>query len=454
MRPFLAALILSLPATAVDPLPAQEALSEGLVAVWDGGRITTEEFEAFLGSTFRGQALGRQGLEHILQIRLVELEAEAQGLRVPEEALEARLARARAEVEAAGEDLEELLARRHLSLDRFRELLRDSLLHEMLVRQDLGRPAGEEVSAEELRNWTRKRLAELLEKAREAPAGYAIQSPPYVVTEAELGRALLGALGPARLRDYLADLVLYRHLQAWIRARGQTLTDDLLQEELAWQARRAEDSGASLELLLQAAGTSLEEVKRNVPLRTTSLLRLVARERYDDAWFAALSPARRRELEERFGEQRLVAWILLHAVAEAEKQGPLQLTFAEAEAELRGKLPELQDLQAFQEAAARWSEDEVSRLRRGVLGWIHRRQPGTDPALCAAAFAGAPGTTLGPVRLARGVALLRVLELRRPASEEEFREEVRRGLHPELRRALLAEIHLRTRWDPAPAGKD
>lgn len=455
MLPVPAAILLLAPAAGRLPVLQEtsapgEPLPPGVVAAWDGGTISEEEFAAFLGATFKDQNLGREGLEHILQIRLVELEAGSRGLEVPAGALEDRLARARKEVEAAGEDLDHLLASRGLDRAEFRKLLRDSILHEMLVRQDLGRDAGAPVSPDELRAWTRRRIGELLEKVQEAPPGFALREPPYVVTEPELGRALLGALGPARLRDYVADLVLYRHLQAWARERGRALTDDLLQEELDWQAQRAADSGADLGLLLQAAGTTLDEVKRRIPLRTTSLLRLVARERYDDAWFDALPAERRRELEARFGEARLVLWAFLHAVPPEEKQGPLQLTFAEAEEELRRRAADMGTDEAFRKAAAAWSEDEASRMRRGLLGWIHRRQPGTDPALCAAAFAAAPGETAGPVRLARGVALLRVLDVRRPASEAAFREEVRRGLHPELRRTILREIHFRTLWDPRP----
>lgn len=443
--PLLAAGALAALAPAQEPERAAEPLPPGVAARWDGGEATLEEFEAFLGRTFRRQPLGSEALRHLLQIQLVEREAAARGISAPPAAVAARVAEARSEAKKAGLDLDEILAQRGIRAEEFERLLRDSLLHEALARQDLGRGPDETVTSEELQRWTEEHVAALLEKAREAPPGLALDSPPFTVTEEELGRAIRTALSAERLRPYLLDLLVARIAAAWALEQGVEIGAALLDEELEWQRRRAEEQGVSLDALLQALGSSAAEVRQNPHLRATATLRLMAERRYDTAWFEALPPERRQELGERFGARREVAWILLRAAA--QKEGPLDLTYEEAEEELRKLAAGIRTAQDFRAAASQYSEDEVSRLRDGSLGWLHRRDPRADPEVTAAAFAAAPGAVAGPIRTREGAALVLVGAVEPEPDEEAFRGAVRRGLVGELRSELLAEARLRTIYD-------
>ncbi|HEX9793537.1 MAG TPA: peptidylprolyl isomerase [Planctomycetota bacterium] len=442
----LAALMPALSAAPVQDPP----FPEGIVATWNGGEVGMEEFERFLGATFRGQQLGREALIHLLQLTLVEREAETRGLRVDPAALRERVAFARSEAERSQIDLDALLVERGIKTEEFVKMLGDSLLHEALVRQDLGRGAEEPVSSDELHAWSQERLAKLLDATTAAPVGYALHSPPFVVTERELGHAIRTALGALRARGYLRDLVLNKEMARWAQANGVALTDALMQEEIDFQRARAEEGGVSLEALLEAMGSSLEKVKANVQLRTTSWLREYSRRRWDEAWFDTLTSEERHELERAHGERRQVAWILLRAVEAGAKQSPLDLSFEEAGSELERILTKVKTEADFLAAAEQYSEDEASRVRKGFLGFLSRSEPPAkaDPALCAAAFAAEPGLIAGPFRVRTGIAACMVTEILPMPDEAEFRARVRRARHAELREEILDGIGLRTAFDP------
>ena len=429
--------------------PAEAAVPPDHAAVWDGGAVRLDEFSRFLGRMFRGKLLGQEALQHLLQIQLVEREAEARGVRVSEAQVDELLAEARRQTAESGWELDEVLAQRSMSLAEFRKLLHDSLLHELMVRSDLGLSDDDEVPQEALVAWTEERISDLLAKAQEAPEGYAIDAPPYRVTEQELGDAIRMAIGPARLMEHLEQLVLEKHTARWARQQGLILTDDVLQAEIEWRRRRVAENpafqGATYEDLLESQGSSLESVRRSGHLRAAGYLRLYAQRRFDDAWFRELSPEELAGLEAEHGEARHIAWLLLRAVP--EKVDPLDLDFADAAAELRAYAAQMDDAADFYRMAGRLSEDESSRARNGVLGWVHRNEPQVEAALLEAAFSQEPGEIAEPVRTAEGMALVFVSDVRPKPGEEEFRELVRRGKHEELRREILAGIALRTIYD-------
>ncbi len=434
--PLLAPLLLGLCPQAAPTSPAPD--EDPVLATWEGGELRASVFDRWLGRVTRRQAAGVEGIEHLLQIQLVDREAESRGLRIPDAAVAERLERVRVEARSNGFDLEQVLRSRGLDLEEFTALLRSSLRHEALARQDLEIPEGQPVSAEDQRRWSRERLAELMQEAESPPPGLAFEHGPYRITEEELGRLLRSMLPPGRLLARVEDRVLEELVPERARALGLTWDDRVAAAELAWRDRETRARmGMSYEQLLALQQARIEDVIQGEQFRTACLLRQLAALRWDDTWFDALSPEERRDLEERYGESRQVLWILLRSVD--EKTDPLDLSHEEAAEELRRWKEEAVSTEAFAELAARYSEDERSRRARGSLGWIHRRGEDQDPALAAAAFALEEGATSDPVRVREGMALIHVAALRRPASEEEFREEVRRARHRELRRLLLEE---------------
>lgn len=445
----LAATLLAL---AAIQAPAASEASEAepgnrFAAVWDGGEITFERFDRFLGATVRGKPTGIEALDHILQIRIVEHEASERGMRADAERLEALLQEARAAIEAQGLDYEQALAERGLTEESFRELLAAALLHERLVLADREDGSTEKPDQEELLEWSQDRIRELKERSEPAPPGVVFKAGNFTVSEADLGATARAALGPSRLEAHLRQLVFMDSISAWAREEGVALTDEFLQAEIDWRRTQVAENpayqGATYEGLLQAEGSSIEAVKQGDELKSAGLLRLYAERRFDDAWFEALPPQERASFERRFGVARLLAWILLRA--EDDHPDPLVPSFDEAAAELRGYAAETADAEAFFELAERISEHEPSRRRRGMLGWVHREEPGAvDPQVCAAAFNAPVREVSGPHPTREGQCLLFVLEERPAPGEAEFRDLVRRSLHLELKDELLADIGLQT----------
>jgi hypothetical protein len=428
-----------------------------VVATWNGGSISTAQFDAFLGKHAHLHDDGQSALAHILQLQLVEFEAAAAGLTVSPSAVDKIIAEARQQIEDAGQDLETILATRQVSMQEFRKLMGDSLLHQKLVRKALNLPADAPVSAEMQTSWSQERIASLLEQASAAPAGMALDVAPYHISLTELGATLRRTMGDSDLQDRVNQLVLGLVLPAWANSQKLVLNDVTLYQEIEWRRKRVKEnpaySGVSYEDLLKSRGSSVEAVLKSQELQVAGYMRLLAEQRYPDSWFDALSEEERAKLDNTYGESRMLSWILLRALE--EKGDELDLDFEEASAELKLLSERMRSSKDFHDLARDYSEDEVTRRREGRLGRIHASEDGVPQALCDAAFAVDKPGIYGPVKVVdqplfappiSGMALILVEDFDPAPSEQEFRELVRRGQHRELRKTFLAEIGLRSLW--------
>jgi len=453
----LAALLLCLPLALPQPSSQTPELGGDIAAVWNGGSIQSDQFDLFLGINSHLHPEGQEALAHMLQLQLVEFEAAAAGLTASPAAIEERIAEARAQIEAGGQDLDKLLAARQLSFKEFRKLIGDSLLHEMLVRQANGLANEAVVSAEMQTQWSQERVSALLEQASAAPAGMALDVAPYHISLTELGTTLRRTMGDRDLRDRMDQLVLGLTLPIWAKEQKLVLSDVTLHREIEWRRSRVEEnpaySGVSYEDLLKSRGATIESVLRSDELQVAGYMRLFSEQRFPDSWFENLSEKKRQELDSTFGASRMVSWILLRA--SAEKGDELDLDFDEASAELSTLSERMQSAEDFHKLASDYSEDEITRRREGRLGRIHASEEGVPQALCDAAFAVEKPGIYGPVKVVdqplfnppiSGMALILVEDFDAPPSPAEFRALVRRGQHRELRTTFLKEINLRSLW--------
>jgi hypothetical protein len=431
-------------------VPPPAPLRPGIAVAWTGQELTDAEFGTWIGRSLgNGHEAVQEALRHLLQIRLVESEAAARGFRSDAAAVEARFAEARAALENAGLELARELTARGMSEAEFRKLLGDSLLHEQLVRADLGLAADAAVSAEQLQAWSDQRLADLLAAPTPAAPDLALAAGIHRITRAELGEVLLRTTPAQRLRELAGQRALEQALPAWGAARGLTLPDAVLLEEVEWRRRRVAENpnyqGATYEGLLAARGITLEDVLSGAELRVTGWLRLYTAELWSDAWFDALPAEEHRVIEEEFGATREVSWLLLHA--KPEKASELDLTPAEAAAELRAWSAQVTDAASFGALAGKYSEHAPSQRQNGRLGLVHAVEPGMDPLLVAAAFDAPVGALHGPVTVQGGVALLWIHSERKAPDEAGLRAAYRRARHDEAQQHFLDAIGLRTRWD-------
>lgn len=453
----LAALLLCLPLAIPQPSPQTPGLGPDVVATWNGGSISTDQFDGFLGKHAHLHEDGQSALAHILQLQLVEFEAAAAGLTVSPSAVDKIIADARAQIEAAGQDLETILATRQVNMKEFRKLMGDSLLHQQLVRKALNLPADAVVSPEMQTTWSQERVTALLEQSSAAPAGMALDVAPYHVSLTELGSTLRRTMGDTDLQDRVNQMVLGRVLPAWANSQKLVLSDVTLHHEIEWRRSRVKEnpaySGVSYEDLLKSRGSSVESVLRSQELQVAGYMRLLAEQRFPDSWFDSLSVEKRRELDSTYGASRMLSWILLRALE--EKGDELDLDFDEASAELKLLSDRMRSSKDFHDLASDYSEDEITRRREGRLGRIHASEEGVPQALCDAAFAVDKPGIYGPVKVVdqplfappiSGMALILVEDFDPAPSEEEFRRLVRRGQHRDLRQAFLTDIGLRSLW--------
>ncbi|MDP6849552.1 MAG: peptidylprolyl isomerase [Planctomycetota bacterium] len=432
-------LLLSFPLQSASEPSAK--LPEGIVAQWDGGSISALRLERFLGHTFHRKPVGQEALRHLLQIQLVEREASARGLAIPESAVSERIHLAEQQSESAGIDLYAAIAQRGMSREHFQKLIRDSLLHEELVRQDLSLTTTPTV--EQQKEWTESKVGELIAASLKSPPGWALSEGNWEISLEELGASIHSALSSNRIQEYLEQLIIQDKLEAWAKETGTILTPEILQAEIEWRRNRVSQNpafgGMTYEKLLSSQGSSLEAVKHGAELRAVGFLRLLARERWNDAWFDSLSPEVRAAHNAKFGESRQVSWLFLHA--KNEKSDPLDLDFNDARNELLAYRKEMEGPHNFGKLASKLSEHEPTRTRDGMLGWLHRNEPGViDEAVCKVAFDSDINNISDPFRTKEGMAILLVHQIRPRPDEVVFRELVRRSKHEELRESLLSDV--------------
>ena len=453
----LVSVLLSL--SCVAGLPQQDVAAPVVLATFDGGQIEADRFDRHLGADARHQQSGAEALVHILRLQIVSIEAANLGLVAADEKIDERIAIAVEQIEAAGMSLEKLLASRELEMREFRELIGDSILHEQLVRHDLNLSIFAEVSPQQLEEWSNNKLNELLELSKEAPPGMALDAPPFRVSEQELGRVMRRTMSNEELQDRLEQMVLTVALPKWAADNKAILSDDILNDEIEWRRKRVNENpaygGASYEGLLEAKGMTVESVRESDELRVAGYLRLLSERVMPDSFFDDLSEELTQRYDNEHGETRNVGWILLRAAD--EKESPLDLDFEEAKEELLALRDRIKTTEDFSDLAYDYSEDDRTRRRGGMLGWIHHYEKGVTAALATAAFSKEGTGIYGPIKIVddnplqplSGMALILVKDIRPRPSKDAFQDAVRRGTHRDLRQSFLSSITLKSVFKPS-----
>ena len=452
----LVSVLLSL--SCVAELP-QQGVAAKVLATFDGGQIEADHFDRHLGADARHQQSGAEALVHILRLQIVSIEAANLGLVAADEKIDERIAIAVEQIEAAGMSLEKLLASRELGMREFRELIGDSILHEQLVRHDLNLSIFAEVSPQQLEEWSNNKLNELLELSKEAPPGMALDAPPFRVSEQELGRVMRRTMSIEELQDRLEQMVLTVALPKVAADNKAILSDDILNDEIEWRRKRVNENpaygGASYEGLLEAKGMTVESVRQSDELRVAGYLRLLSEQVMPDSFFDDLSEELTQRYDNEHGETRNVGWILLRA--DDEKESPLDLDFDEAKEELLALRDRIKTTKDFSDLAYDYSEDDRTRRRGGMLGWIHHYEKGVTTALATAAFSKEGTGIYGPIKIVddnplqplSGRALILVKDILPRPSKDAFQDAVRRGTHRDLRQSFLSSITLKSVFKPS-----
>src|SRR5262249_34129198 len=102
---------------------------------------------------------------------------------------------------------------------------------------------------------------------------------------------------------------------------------------------------------------------------------------------------------------------LRHVVIDLAKEAPAEATEA-ARKQIDEAAAQLKAGKQFPEVAKRYSTEEFSKKKGGLIGWRKRGFTGLGDALDKQVFEAKPGQLLGPERTERGFELVRVEDFR------------------------------------------
>lgn len=418
-----------------------------------GGSVTFEELDTFMALRFAREPIGKDALDFEIRERVLELEAARRGIRVEPAELREALTRVEADIVAqARHSLEEELELKGMDRATFEGIYRTQLLCEKLVRADLGIPRGEGVRREQQELWLSERVKGTKVVKDNLPPGIVAVVLDSKITKADLGRTIRLKLGRSDVRDAARALAAL-HI---VEARARELEIDVGPEQIRAAIERRRERfaadprmvGLTFEQLLEARGTSIDELERDRGVRAEALLHEISRRLYSDDEIDRRYDTNRAAYDDRFGEARRVSWILLHA---SQERNPLiKRTFDDADAELTALAQRASSVAEFARLATLHSTDDTSRQRGGDLGWMHRREPGVEPSILAAVFApdARVDRALGPVRSSHGSALLWITAQRPAPARAAIRAAIRAELAAEVYRKLVSEARVTTYLDP------
>jgi foldase protein PrsA len=449
-RPFLLLGLLLFPGALLPPPGQVSSLPAGVAGRAGDRPFTFQDFHAYLVERFDGKEEGKQALQQVARCRTVEEEAARRGLGVTAEEVRRRRDELDRKLQSAGEPaIDSNLRARGIEREAFEDLLRLTLLHEKIVRAERSLPEGEEIPAEALAKWLEERLARVETSRSNLPPGAIALVGGRAVAVDELGRNVRHLLGATKAKELLLEALGARLVED--RAKALGLAPRPAHFEAEFERRRGrvlEDptyGGATYDDLLRAAGSSLEEVRRDPRTRTAVLLDLIVEKSVPAERLADQFARERSRLELQYGEGRRASLLFLRAGAK-EGEGVAR-TFEQAEEELRALLPKVADAERFGPIARERSEDEETKGSGGDLGVLHAAEKGRDPALLAAVFAAQPGALVGPLRLKEGVALVLVREKVPSPDAAVLQERLRAELRSRLYRELLGSSPLVTYLD-------
>jgi len=394
---------------------------------------------------------GKQALGQLLELRILDSMAKAEGLEISDEALRARFDEldALARQGGAEDGLAADIAARGIAPAEFREYLRLAMIHEALTRKALGLSDDAPLTADQQQLWLQSALNErgVTEKAHPWSEGIVCTSGDVTITREQFGAHLRSQVDDEDKRNVLYLILLERAVRARmpeVTAEGFNLAlDREVERRAAEVAADPRYKGASYEQLLDARGLSIEAVRRDPAIRAAALAHEAVDRAHDDESLKGVYAAERTYFDGLFGESVEVRVCFRNA--SPREDDPLRPSFAKVEAEMAEMLAAIENPADFARVIEIHSEDRTTREQGGVVGRITRGTPGVPEALRDAVFAEldrrrdagleAEGALLGPVRLQNGVVLAQ-LTARMPAPTWET---MGQHVHRELRRRFLEE---------------
>ncbi len=444
------------PALFADLVPRCAALwlaAAGEVGTIGDTPISEERFAQFVLAEQGRSGSAAEALDHLIQERLVAIEAHRRGIIVTEADIEARIAaldQGLRDHSRGASGIEEQLAAMKIDLATFRTLLRKSIAAERMMCVDYGLKSGSEVPPEKQSLW----FQEL--KSREAvhldglPEGVAATIGEERIAATDWGLELFRSLKEADGNQLFEEFVGIQLLLAEGKARGLTVTSEHIahevQERSAQLVAKLRAEGMATEGVdylgtLEARGDDPKQVVASDRFRAAILLKELARQRYGADGWRHYYDDHRADFDRAFGRRVHIATLFLRA--SQQKSAKIPRTWESATDELdqmkrRALTGDAPLTEAFA-TLARLRSEHASASRGGDLGFLSAPQL-EQLHLSTSALDEKGGALLGPLVTPEGVHLLLVLEQRAASPFEEIVTEVEQAARRELIQQLRAAV--------------
>ena len=384
-------------------LPAQDVVAR-FVLEDEPATVSAEELAVELGRRYGRTDQGVAAREFMIQLELVRGAAEADGLMPTSTETMTWIAQLEQRLQQAGTSLDAMMAQKGMTRAQFEPFAAIQLAQERLVRAELELEPHEPIPPGTMELWlSDAREAQSVEvRPERLRAGVVARIGNREITETALGHTLASTTDPQSRQKFIRQIVLRRCIEARAKARGISVSDAEMQQEVA--ARKAEANsnpqykGVPFEQLLATQGTSIEELLKSPVLRAQVLERKLLQELLPDEELE-------RELEQdpdavmrRHGARRRLSLLLVSTV-EGEQQARARVE--QIRERIEREMP-------FAEAARTYSDDPQGRISGGDAGWHHADGSALPAAVVEAAFANEVGALSQPIETEFGYFLVRV----------------------------------------------
>jgi len=415
---------------------------------WNGETrtITSDDVALEMAPRHRRTPRGEEALSHLIDLHLVRRAATAAGVLPGDDEVRAQVEAYRAEIRAQGRDPDKYLASKNISHAELSDYTLLAIALDRLVMRQLDLASKEQVTNEYRELWlqdTRKAAGVVTDSAR-LPEGILARAGDRQFTLLDLGRVLYARAPKAERARFARQVVLRRVLDEEAKVHGIVVSEADREQAVARIRARAEaekGAGVTFEGLLEALGSSPEELAASPVLRA----QVIARRLVEKDWpEAAVRERLLREGEEtraRWGARRRIEVIWLRATE--TPNALVKRTFEAATTEAAGLRAKLAEGTTFAMLARVHSDDPRTKLKGGDSGWHHRRSTRLPEEVLAWAFGAAQGDTSGPLRVVDGVCLARVADVEPEPSLEVLRARMIDDLEEDLYRDLLQRADLK-----------
>jgi parvulin-like peptidyl-prolyl isomerase len=423
------------------PSASAKKLPQGALALVNGEAITQADFQARLLRKEAGTPEMETVLSQIADNHLVLQETKKRKIEIGDADLDRKVASLDEQVKVQSQGKTTLAAeleKTEISMAEFRRQLRTLIALEAMARADFGIAKSEEVPSARLNLWLAQARGKATIKKEGLPDGVSLAVNGEPVYAEEVAREITKAIGKARARSILNEMIGMRLVQMRMKELSVAVTGEDIEREFVARQKQFEKNprfaGIDYAQYLQATRSQTpEQMKADEEFATQVGIKKIVLAQYSE-----------KDLEKQFEENRDLYGPLTRArhvlVKATEKDGAGGRSFEEAKVIIDKIQAEISKGADFAAVASKESED-TSRLQGGDVGFFPPKGV-MDEAFAAAAARLAVGEISPPVRSAAGWHLIQVTERKPEPKFEEVREEVLTTLSRRVYKELIQKAEI------------